>query len=127
MAGKSGTRKNKLAQEFCRCIKRVRKTVKLRPGQPKTAPQREAAAIAICVQSVLQTRGKTLKRFSCRGKNGPTLSTQKPLKGGAALVGSHAHAYVNKPKTNVPASVANLANIPTNANSGFLNAIANIF
>jgi hypothetical protein len=127
MAGKSGTRKNKLAQEFCRCIKRVRKTVKVRPGQPKTAAQREAAAIAICVQSVLQTRGKTLKRFSCRGKNGPTLTTQKPLKGGSALVGSHPHVHVNKPKTNVPASVANLANIPTNVNSGFLNAIANIF
>lgn len=129
MAGKSGTRKNKLAQEFCRCIKRVRKTVKVRPGQPKTAAQREAAAIAICVQSVLQTRGKTLKRFSCRGQNGPTLTTQKPLKGGSALVGPHQHtsSHANKPKTNVPASVANLANIPTNANSGFLNAIANIF
>jgi hypothetical protein len=127
MAGKSGTRKNKLAQEFCRCIKRVRKTVKVRPGQPKTAAQREAAAIAICVQSVLQTRGKTLKRFSCRGKNGPTLTTQKPLKGGAALVGSHPHTHVNKPKTNVAATVANLANNSTNLNSGFLNAIANIF
>ena len=131
MAPKSGTRKNKLAQEFCRCIKRVRKTVKVRPGQPTTAAQREAAAIAICVQSVLQTRGKTLKRFSCRGENGPTLTTQKPLKGGAALVGSHAHthtpSHVNKIKTNVASNVANVANLPTNLNSGFLNAITNMF
>ena len=131
MAGKSGTRKNKLAQEFCRCIKRVRKTVKVRPGQPKTAAQREAAAIAICVQSVLQTRGKTLKRFSCRGENGPTLTTQKPLKGGAALVGSHVHthtpSHANKIKTNVASNVANVANLPTNLNSGFLNAITNMF
>lgn len=121
MAPKSRTRKNKLAQEFCRCIKRVRKTVKVRPGQPKTAQQRETAAIAICVQSVLQTRGKTLKRFSCRGKNGPTLSTQKPLKGGSVLLGTPSHA--NKPKTNL----ATVANVPTNLNSGFLNVISNIF
>jgi hypothetical protein len=131
MAPKSGTRKNKLAQEFCRCIKRVRKTVKVRPGQPKTAAQREAAAIAICVQSVLQTRGKTLKRFSCRGKNGPTLTTQKPLKGGSALVGSHAHAHTpshaNKIKTNVASNVANVTNLPTNLNSGFLNVITTMF
>jgi hypothetical protein len=37
---------------------------------------REKAAIAICVKSVLQTKGKTLKRFKCRGSKGPTLLTQ---------------------------------------------------
>ncbi len=78
------TRKNKLAQDFCRCIKKVRKTIKLRPGQKNTPAAREAAAIGVCVQSVLQTKGKTLKSFRC-GKKGqtPTLKTQKPLKGGA--------------------------------------------
>ncbi len=74
------TRKNKLAADFCRCIKKVRKTIKLRPGVKKTAAAKEAAAIGVCVQSVLQTRGKTLKRFSCGKKM--MLKTQKPLKGG---------------------------------------------
>ena len=75
------TRKNKLAADFCRCIKKVRKTIKLRPGVKKTAAAREAAAIGVCVTSVLQTRGKTLKRFSCGKKM--MVKTQKPLKGGA--------------------------------------------
>jgi hypothetical protein len=48
----------------------VRKTVKARRGSTK-----EAAAIAICVKSMLQSRGKTLKRFSC--KKGMKLITQK--------------------------------------------------
>lgn len=78
------TRKNKLAADFCRCIKKVRKTIKLRPGVKKTDTAKEAAAIAVCVQSVLQTKGKTLKRFRCGKKM--TLSTQKPkpLRGGFA-------------------------------------------
>jgi len=76
------TRKNKLAADFCRCIKKVRKTIKLRPGVKKTAAAKEAAAIGVCVQSVLQTRGKTLKRFSCGTKM--MLKTQKPLKGSTA-------------------------------------------
>jgi hypothetical protein len=75
------TRKNKLAADFCRCIKKVRKTIKLRPGVKNTSAAREAAAIGVCVNSVLQTRGKTLKRFRCGKKM--TLTTQKPLKGGA--------------------------------------------
>jgi hypothetical protein len=65
-----GTRKGKQLNRFCRCIKGVRGTVKLRPGQRN----RESAAIGICVKSVLQTRGKTLRSFSC--KNGK-LKTQK--------------------------------------------------
>ena len=40
-----------------------------------TATAREAAAIGVCVQSVLQTKGKTLKKFKC-GKR-MTLKTQK--------------------------------------------------
>jgi len=75
------TRKQKLASDFCRCIKKVRKTIKLRPGVKNTAAAREAAAIGVCVKSVLQTRGKTLKRFRCGKKM--SLITQKPLKGGA--------------------------------------------
>lgn len=58
------------AKRFCKCIKAVRKTVKARRGSTK-----EAAAIAICVKSMLQSRGKTLKRFSC--KKGMKLITQK--------------------------------------------------
>ena len=66
-----------LAANFCRCIKKVRKTVKLRPSQKnRSAKGKEKAAIAICVTSVLQTKGKTLKRFQCRPK--PRLVTQKP-------------------------------------------------
>lgn len=64
-----------LGKELCRCIKKVRKTVKVRPGQNKTAKGKEKAAIGICVKSVLQSRGKTLKRFRCTPK--PYLRTQK--------------------------------------------------
>lgn len=77
------TRKNKLASDFCRCIKKVRKTIKLRPGVKNTPSAREAAAIGVCVQSVLQTKGKTLKRFKCGKKM--KLITQKPLRGGASV------------------------------------------
>jgi hypothetical protein len=62
--------KEKQVNRFCKCIKSVRGTVKLRPGQRN----RESAAIGICVKSVLQTRGKTLRSFSCRNKK---LKTQK--------------------------------------------------
>jgi len=62
----------KQSDRFCQCIKKVRKTVKLRSGSGKEA--RERAAIAICVKSVLQSRGRTLKKFSCR--KGSKLQTQ---------------------------------------------------
>ena len=75
------TRKNKLAADFCRCIKKVRKTIKLRPGVKNSSAAREAAAIGVCVKAVLQTKGKTLKRFRCGKKM--MLKTQKPLKGGS--------------------------------------------
>ena len=65
----------KQADRFCRCIKSVSKTLKLRKGSGRQA--REKVAIAICVKSVLQSRGRTLKKFSCR--KGPKLFTQKPL------------------------------------------------
>lgn len=74
-ATRKAKRTSPLAQDFCRCIKKVRKTIRLRPGQPKTATAKEAAAIAVCVKSVLQTRGRTLKRFKCLAE--PELQTQK--------------------------------------------------
>ena len=65
----------KQADRFCRCIKSVAKTLKLRKGSGREA--REKAAIAICVKSVLQSKGRTLKKFSCR--KGPKVITQRPL------------------------------------------------
>ena len=55
-----------LLRKLCSCIKKVRDTVKRRTKS--TARTKESAAIGICVKSVLQRRGKTLKRFSCRKK-----------------------------------------------------------
>lgn len=66
----------KQSLRFCRCINSVKKTLKLRKGQRGNVA-REKAAIAICVKSVLQTKGRTLKKFSCR--KGAKLITQKPI------------------------------------------------
>ena len=57
----------KLATHFCRCIKAV---------APKFGGlvKGEGAAIAICVKSILQTKGRTLKRFRC--KEGASITTQ---------------------------------------------------
>ena len=63
----------KQASRFCRCIKAVKKTVKLRSGRGEEA--KEKAAIAICVKAVLQTKGRTLRKFSCR--KGAKMQTQK--------------------------------------------------
>ncbi len=57
-------------QKFCSCIKKVQKTFK-----NKNSKRNEGRAIAICVKSVLQTRGRTLKSFRCRGKS-PRVITQ---------------------------------------------------
>jgi len=57
----------KQLDRFCRCIKSVKKTVKVRPGNAKGTSGKEQAAIAICVKSVLQGKGRTLKKFKCRG------------------------------------------------------------
>ena len=64
------TRRNSLAKRFCKCIKSVRRTVRRRAGSSA-----EGAAIAICTKSVLQTRGKTLRKFKCL--DGVKLETQK--------------------------------------------------
>lgn len=55
---KGGRKTGKIGRTFNRCVKSVRKTVKARKGSTK-----ESAAIAICTTSVLQTRGRTLKRY----------------------------------------------------------------
>jgi hypothetical protein len=72
-----GTSRKMLAGKFCRCIKKVRRTVKAR-GTKQGKTQKESAAIAICVRSVLGTRGRTLRKFKCGTK--PRLQTQAPLK-----------------------------------------------
>jgi hypothetical protein len=62
-----------LASKFCRCIKYVRKTVHMR-GKNQSRRAKESAAIGICTKSVIQKRGRTLKRFKCTPK--PSLQTQ---------------------------------------------------
>jgi len=76
--------KGRQVDRFCRCVKKVRKTVKARRGS--TA---EGAAIAICTKSVLQKRKRTLRKVRCRDR---VLLTQ-PMKGGA-IVGSGEHVIV---------------------------------
>lgn len=63
----------RLSAKFSRCVKSVRKTVRARKGSNK-----ESAAIAICTKSVLQKRGRTIKRYTRK-----RLTTQKKLRGGA--------------------------------------------
>jgi hypothetical protein len=90
--------RKRLLAPFCSCIKKVRKTVRLRPTKrgtrrlPSLAKRKEQAAIAICVKSVLQTRRRTLRRFSCeppRGKR-PFLQTQPPLAAAAGAASAKA-------------------------------------
>ena len=67
-----------LTKNFCHCVRKVRKTIKLRT-QPRTRQAKESAAIAICTKSVLQTRGLTMRKVRC-GPSGPKkqrLLTQK--------------------------------------------------
>ena len=69
--------KESLTRRFCRCIKKVRKTLKTRKGSSK-----ESGAIAVCVTSVIQgkTKKRTLKKFHC--KETPRVITQTTLGGG---------------------------------------------
>ena len=61
---------------FCKCIKAVRRTVKL---NTKYAKSKEGAAIAICTRTILFPRGRTLKKFTCLKKG--RLVTQKRKSG----------------------------------------------
>jgi hypothetical protein len=54
-------------------VKKVKKTLKAREGSTK-----EQGAIAVCTKSVLQTKGRTIRKVRCRDK---VLETQ-PMKGG---------------------------------------------
>ena len=67
--------KNSQTKKFCRCIKQVRTTIKLRPGQKQGQKQKESAAIGTCIKSVLWSRGRTLRKFRCKGKK-PFVRTQ---------------------------------------------------
>jgi hypothetical protein len=58
-----GMRRKSQTARFCSCIKSVRKTLKARKGSTK-----EQGAIAVCVKSVLHTKGKTIKKFKCGKK-----------------------------------------------------------
>lgn len=51
---------------FCRCIKTVRNHALPKKVTHTNRRKREERAIAICVSSVLQRKGRTLKRFRCR-------------------------------------------------------------
>lgn len=57
-------RRSSLSSTFCHCIKKVRSTLRSK----QTKKQKEKSAIAICIHSVLQKKGKTLKRFTCKKK-----------------------------------------------------------
>ena len=61
--------KESQTKRFCRCIKKVRKTIKARKGSSK-----ESGAIGVCVKSVLQRKllptGRTLFKFHCRTRKG---------------------------------------------------------
>ena len=61
---------------FCKCIKAVRRTVKL---DKKYAKSKEGAAIGICTKTILFPRGRTLKKFTCVKKG--RLVTQKRKSG----------------------------------------------
>ena len=73
-----------LAGKFCRCVAKVKKTVKVRKGSARGSRAsrgnqgKESAAIAICVKSVLGSRGRTLRKVRCTTRP-RRLETQDPL------------------------------------------------
>lgn len=75
--GIQGGVRESLAKKYCGCIKKVRRTVKAKTG--KTPQNREGAAIAICTKTLLQSRGRTLRKFICK-KGKANLKTQPLLK-----------------------------------------------
>lgn len=67
-SARGGFRRKSQTARFNRCVKSVRKTVTPRPKSTK-----ESAAIAICTQTILQRKGRTLKKY----RKGKRLLTQK--------------------------------------------------
>lgn len=55
---------DKMARKMCRCIKKVKKTLKERPTQIT----RENAAIAICNKSIFTNRGLKFNKVTCKNK-----------------------------------------------------------
>uniref|UniRef100_A0A6C0BTK9 Uncharacterized protein n=1 Tax=viral metagenome TaxID=1070528 RepID=A0A6C0BTK9_9ZZZZ len=53
----------KLARKMCRCIKKVKKTLRVRPEI-----SRENGAIAICNKSIFRNRGLKFNRVTCKKK-----------------------------------------------------------
>ena len=84
-------------ERFCSCVKKVKKTLKARPGSTK-----EQGSIAICTKSVLQTRGRTIRKVRCRDKvleTQPMKAGRDPQEGGKyAGNGVHTFVFVGKGK-----------------------------
>jgi hypothetical protein len=57
------TIEGKLARKMCRCIKKVKKSLKVRPGV-----SRENGAIAICNKSIFRNRGLKFNKVTCKKK-----------------------------------------------------------
>ena len=53
----------KLARKMCRCIKKVKKTLRVRPET-----SRENGAIAICNKSIFRNRGLKFNKVTCKKK-----------------------------------------------------------
>ena len=76
--------RNSISRKFCRCVKKVAGTVGRRRSTLKAGKGKygkESTAIAVRVRSVLGSRGRTLRRFSCKKKGGPRVITQEPIAG----------------------------------------------
>jgi len=91
---------------FCRCVKKVKKTLKA-----------EGRAIAICTKSVLQTKGRTLRKVRCRDH---LLETQ-PMKSGrrtraernATIERNETHVvYVKDDTVKTPAGSERIMGLP---------------
>ena len=54
---------NKMARKMCRCIKKVKKTLRVRPET-----SRENGAIAICNKSIFRNRGLKFNKVTCKKK-----------------------------------------------------------
>ena len=56
---RGGFKRKSQTERFNRCVKMVRRTV-----TPRSGSNKESAAIAICTKTILQKRGRTIKRYS---------------------------------------------------------------